>query len=79
MKKLIRILSVMLSVALATTLVAGAYGGCVSPLRSTLPALLAMTFPFCAIAAIGLRDSLFLFPDCHPPYWRVRSSHHFRL
>ncbi len=61
MKKLIRILSVMLSVALATTLVAGAYGGCVSPLRSTLPALLAMTFPFCAIAAIACAIVCFFF------------------
>lgn len=52
MKKLISILTIFLAALLAAAVIASAYGGTVSPLRSTAPALLAMTFPFCALAAL---------------------------
>lgn len=52
MKKLLHFTAIIIALAVSVTLVASAYSGIISPVKSTVPALLAMIFPIVAPIAI---------------------------
>ncbi|MDE5687269.1 MAG: endonuclease/exonuclease/phosphatase family protein [Paramuribaculum sp.] len=90
MKRILKICTIVISVITASALILCAYGGCVNPLRSVLPALMNLMFPAIAIFSLLLlvtfaffarKTAIILaaaFVICSPPLFNLCPVNLFR-
>lgn len=58
MKHLLRIFLVSFAMLAGVVTIAAGYGGMVNPLSTTLPALIAMTFPVCLLVDTNFKRNI---------------------